>query len=250
MAVCWQWRLGMSQEIEQLVAELQQHVKNTASRYGGIHKRGVLTHPIPFFGDLATASVVTVGVNPSATEFNTGRWPSALAPAELTERLLRYFQREPHPWFERWETALRTIGVSYRQDAAHVDISPRATVSEAVRVDPRAWEQMLTDDLPWMVRFIAAAPRVRLIMMAGAATSALYVNEFVAKKLPLELARLEGSLSRPAGRAKVRHHEIVIGTRRIPVWFCSSSPSDRSNPELLLGRVREHATALQAHLRA
>jgi hypothetical protein len=238
----------MSNELVELMTEVVRHVQDTDSIITANRKRRVSTYPIPFFGDLPNASVVTVGVNPAATEFADGRWPAGLDAASLTERLVNYFDRPPHSWFAAWEEALQLFGGSYRKNAAHVDVSPRATISAAAAPDTAAFERMLAIDLPWMVRFLETAPKLRLLMMAGSTSSAHYLNEFIAKNLDSQLGHLEGSLKRPLGRGKVKHHVLAIGPRRIPVYFCGSSPSDRRNRGLLRERIQEDASLLRRWL--
>lgn len=233
-------------ELVQAVMDCQDHVKRTASRFAPNNKPTVVTHPIPFFGDILNARVITVGVNPSATEFNGRGWPAAMSAEALTERLLGYFSRSPHPWFDRWEAVLANIERSYRRDAAHVDLSPRATVSQAAAPSPTLFSEMLAADVGQMLRILSLAPNVGVLLMAGAATNALYVNEFVARNVPRPY-RLDGTLTRPAGPGKVLWHDLVLQRRRLPVYFCSSSPSDRRNPDILRQRVaRDRDRILEA----
>jgi len=71
----------------------------------------VHVHPIPFFGDLINAEVVTIAVNPSSTEFAPWRnWGTTrLSATDLASRLIGYFkstQPRPHAWFCEVEEAL------------------------------------------------------------------------------------------------------------------------------------------------
>jgi hypothetical protein len=92
-----------------------------------------LRKPIPFFGRLDTAIVLTVGVNPSADEFRADRatiWRGVTSSADLLNRLTSYFESAPHPWFGPWRSALNLLGVAYENGtAAHLDLSARATIS-------------------------------------------------------------------------------------------------------------------------
>jgi hypothetical protein len=84
--------------------------------------------PIPFFGRLDRARVLTVGLNPSNGESRAGDWPREITASALDEKLLAYFEPgigTPYVWFETWERALESAGVSYADgSAAHVDLSP------------------------------------------------------------------------------------------------------------------------------
>jgi len=93
-------------------------------------------HPIPFFGDIRRAEVLTLALNPARTEFEHGRYwlpnkddPSLVAPV-LTTRLLHYFDLPvpaPHEWFRTFEDTLHLLGCSYRTNAAHIDVHPLPT---------------------------------------------------------------------------------------------------------------------------
>jgi hypothetical protein len=89
-------------------------------------------YPIPFFGDIRRAKILTVSLNPSWTEFRPARqWLANLDAPALTTRLLHYFDLpfpRCHTWFAQWEKALLYLGCSYEQDAAHVDLSPCPTL--------------------------------------------------------------------------------------------------------------------------
>lgn len=93
-------------------------------------------YPIPFFGDIRRAEVITVALNPAHNEFGTDRlWPvgqgnGSLTPAGLTNRLLCYFHLpriSRHNWFNTCEGGLQAAGVSYKRNAAHIDIHPHPT---------------------------------------------------------------------------------------------------------------------------
>ena len=93
-------------------------------------------YPIPFFGDIRRAEVVTLALNPSCTEFVDGRnWlpnvhpPSTTAPS-LATRLVHYFDLPapgPHRWFDECEKALLYLGCSYEANAVHLDLHPLPT---------------------------------------------------------------------------------------------------------------------------
>src|SRR5439155_16863760 len=87
---------------------------------------GLNSYPIPFFGDIRRAEIVTVALNPAQNEFETGRqWPTNLDATSLTTRLLHYFdlpEPEPHPWFGDLEKALLYIECSYWRNSVHVDL--------------------------------------------------------------------------------------------------------------------------------
>jgi len=88
-------------------------------------------NPIPFFGDLENAEILTLAVNPSPSEFEEARcWKPEMEAKELSFRLVNYFRvwNPPHHgWFAPLETILRQNNCSYLSNTAHIDLSPRAT---------------------------------------------------------------------------------------------------------------------------
>lgn len=227
------------------VDSLVRYVADTDHRWARNFKPGVNTHPIPFFGDITNAEIITIGLNPSATEFEGRGWPDHLTAVELSDRLLNYFKSNPHRWFDGWEAALGTLGASYYRNAAHLDLSPRATSSAGDVPDRELFEEMLSADLPWMMRFFEFAPAARLVLLAGTASKKYYLNEFIQRELHPGSGRLDGMAIRPPGSGKVLRHTFVFDGRRLPVWFCSSGPSDRRQPGLLLERMAGHANWLR-----
>ncbi len=88
-------------------------------------------YPLPFFGDIRRAEVLSLALNPSHLEFtDTRRWPRrvtpmALSAEELTTRLLHYYdlpEPQPHPWFKRVTEMLLCVQCAYIRNAAHVDL--------------------------------------------------------------------------------------------------------------------------------
>lgn len=236
--------------MERLIAELYGHIDATEARFASLARPGVRAHPVPYFGDIAAAQVITVGVNPSAEEFVGGHWPRERpAPAALRERLDRYFERAPHPWFGVWGAALAHLGVSYRSGAAHLDLSPRATLGfQAFRGEPARRDlfiEMVRGDLPWFGRLLAEqCPAVRLVLFAGGVGN-IYMDEFVARWLTGP-ARLEFPEGRPrGGEAPVRWPSIRVGARRVPSFFCGVSPSSGPRAGLLVERVAQHRDRLR-----
>lgn len=236
--------------MDRLIAELYHHVDATEARFASLARPGVRVHPVPYFGRLAAAQVITVGVNPSAEEFVDGHWPRERpTSAALRERLDRYFERAPHPWFGVWGAALAHLGVSYLSGAAHLDLSPRATLGfQAFRGDPVRRDlflDMVRGDLPWFARLLGEhCPAVRLVLLAGGVGN-IYMDEFVARWLAGP-ARLEFPEGRPrGGEAPVRWPSVRLGVRRVPAFFCGVSPSSGPRAGLLVERVAQHRDRLR-----
>jgi phosphoglycolate phosphatase-like HAD superfamily hydrolase len=123
--------LTLSSALVNFVQQLQAEENHIREQYGAILRPNIPLHPIPFFGVIENARVVTVGLNPSSTEFiEAGRWPTTLTPCELAQRLVRYFREPeitPHYWFAELQWSLEILHCPYHFAAAHVDASPWTT---------------------------------------------------------------------------------------------------------------------------
>ena len=88
-------------------------------------------YPIPFFGDIRKATVLTVALNPAWTEFRESRhWLPKFDAHALATRLLLYFDLPtpaPHRWFRDRQAALAVLECSYGTNAAHIDLHPLPT---------------------------------------------------------------------------------------------------------------------------
>lgn len=218
----------------ELVTRTSLHVTNTAERYDALMPSDRPPYPIPFFGRLATARILTLGLNPSAKEFATSRlWPTQMQADTLAERLVGYFDSNdppPHQWFKEWSNALEGIGSSYRTNAAHIDLSPRATRSASqFRREPlkSVFLDMLRNDSLIWIAALRAAPEAVCILAAGSASNKHYINEFIRDELrEVELA---GEWRRGRGSGQSALHTLLLpGGREIPLFFCSTGPSARN----------------------
>ena len=201
---------------------------------------------IPFFGRLREAQVLTVGLNPSYGEFNGSRWTHVRSASEAVNRLLDYFVGtiKPHMWFSTWEQALNALDASYygkrRYLAAHVDIWPRATGSPS-EFPKEQLEECIAAELPTFLSTLEQARGASLILMSGSVTADYYLNQFLQDYLPKDQGELELSFNPRAqqGPGKTVFHRLRLASRTLPVFFCSTSPSDDQNRAVLVEKVRE-----------
>ena len=126
--------LTLNSELVGLVRELQENEIAIREHYRTILCPEVPwpLHPIPFFGVIDKARVITVGLNPSPTEFmEPNRWPPIYTPHNLTRRLVDYFRlphTTPHHWFADLQWSLeKALHCPYSFAAAHIDVSPWTT---------------------------------------------------------------------------------------------------------------------------
>jgi hypothetical protein len=238
----------------QWVRQVNKRVMRTDERYRSLYRPGLAVLPVPMFGRLEEAQVLTLGVNPSCGEFYDDRWAGVRTVAQQADKLTRYFENVdglPHPWFQKWESALEEIDASYRPGkkylAAHIDLSPRAT-RPMRQVDQKLLLSMVVEDLGHCVDALNRAKKLRLLLIAGSVTGRYYINEFLQERLPVHGMALEGRFLRldHPGKGKVFHHSLVIAGRKVPVFFCSSSPS--SGQSLLKSRVWTHRDRLKRAL--
>lgn len=243
--------MSSTEMLQTYLGHLHSGLAVSAARYAGLTRAGVLTHPIPFFGNVETATVITIGVNPSAGEFVGRDWPATITTAALACRLLRYFvdaPAPPHPWFETWSRALAVVGSSYRTAAAHVDLSPRATAAMGAVTDWKLFLDMVEEDVQWFFRLLPLCGRAKVLLAAGCVTKRWYINDFIKRVAPLRGFRLEGRPG-PSGSARIGVHRLVGPGVDLPLFFCSVSPSARRK-ELLVQRVNEHQSTIRQWLQA
>jgi hypothetical protein len=181
-----------SSELTSLVSEIIESVKKTDSLYQELYGYNAVNYPIPFFGDLENAKILTLAVNPSATEFHEDRdWKREMNAAQISQRLTTYFRRwnpPAHAWFTPLETNLRRGGHSYLFDTAHIDLSPRATrgMSE-FKNNPGQFLNMVQRDaqvwLPKILRLAKNAKEVRFYFKIVAQGEWPWLDDYIRENL-------------------------------------------------------------------
>jgi hypothetical protein len=224
-------------------------------KYESLFAGGKEKPPIFFFGNPEGAIVATIGINPSATEFEPTRgWTAQYFKQNpLLLRCSNYFDSplgiQPHEWFDVWKTFLTTVGCSYVQTprAVHLDFSPRATFSMgALQKQSKEAERLFLDlilaDLKYLVEQIRAYTSIKYLYLAGSVTKRYYAIDLLkreASRLGIELEEVVPFQS--AGPGSYGLYNLDVGdnrTRRL--FFCSTSPSSRTNirPHPLITRAK------------
>jgi hypothetical protein len=183
-------------ELTHYLSDVVTDVERTAQNAAPFARLGVTTHPIPFFGDATAATVLTVGVNPSAGEFVGRSWPDHISVGELEARLVGYFNRSdvpPHRWFSTWSEALNNLGASYQTGAAHLDLSARPTVAMGSIADWRAFVRLVEGDARWFFKLLPLCKNAKVLLMAGCVTKRWYMHDFIARVAPCYEYNLTGS---------------------------------------------------------
>jgi hypothetical protein len=235
----------MAMEVKQYLSAVVDDMAATASKYAGLMEPDRVVIPIPFFGQVDRAHVLTVGVNPSAREFKERGWPNTVDTTYLANRLLHYFENPeilPHPWFHAWSNALRCLGVAYESGtAAHIDVSPRATIAMS-KVDPDEFLYMATHDVKWLFELLGMLTHVRLVLIAGCVTKKLYLNQFLRDCAGVHGWTVLGEAEQ-AGKGRVGYHAFTRQGKTLPSFFCSVSPSG-NDVSILADRISEHSGQL------
>jgi hypothetical protein len=234
-----------SSKLIELVAEIQKQVENTNSTYAKNLVSNLVTHPIPFFGKLQEAEILTVGLNPSPREFYNARWPDCkIDPKYLASELYNYFQNDDRrwlPWFEKWATATLQLETNLQYKSgrvAHIDLSPRATEVMSRVPEVEIFAKMIREDLIWFPALIECAKSAKILLIAGAVNREEYLIEFLAKhgrEDRITVVRKDNGTSRSLG-----FYELHFGSHSLPVFFSGSSPSARDNGAKLTRNILTH----------
>jgi hypothetical protein len=121
--------------LKQLVEGLQRHTDEIRARLGDLLLPDVPLLPVPFFGNIEAARVLTIGLNPAITEFAPHRDWAPLDARNLAFRLVNYFRLAgiryppPHSWFSEIIEFLYIAGCPHRIGFAHVDLCPWTSVA-------------------------------------------------------------------------------------------------------------------------
>lgn len=171
---------SMARLLELLVSQSRE---STVIRWAG---------PVPFFGELSSARVATVGINPSNLEFVTNRgaeldeeerrlhtlsslgiatWDAAEGAhvCELIRNCENYFTRNPYRrWFDVLERSMAPSGFSYYPSAAnrmcHLDLVPFATSEKWSYLSPAYRRALVAQGREAMAEFIRDSPLQFLIL--------------------------------------------------------------------------------------
>ncbi len=182
-----------SHDLVDLVQEILADEPAIRAGYGPLINLDYPFLPVPFFGPLESAQVLTVALNPSVGEFfdwrRTGEdnWRNqpvgGVDAVQFSGRLNRYFsdvQPPPHPWFGEYQAMVGMLQRGYQINAAHIDLSPwpvnSPTYLDGVK-DPILRRRLLnsfnslmeSDRNRWLVRLAGLAEQtVRLCIVIDA----------------------------------------------------------------------------------
>jgi len=203
------------------------------------------TYPNPFFGNIESAQILTVGVNPSDGESAPSResnWPADMTRDQPHERLKNYFvSRCPHHcWFDGWIESFRKLkpGFSYTDGSvAHKDLSPRVTIPMSRVRDKLIFQKMIGADIEFLFKILFESENIRLVMTGGKVLGDKYVAQWIRNCAPSPL------ILRPAGKGigATSLYQFSGLNREVWLFSCGVSPRFR---EQLLKNVSENRGAL------
>ncbi len=232
-----------------LVRHTLDRAAKTDPQFSANFKSGVPTQDSPFFGDLASAQVATIGVNPSWTEYQSIRWMGVQGPTQVANCLTSYFTAPPAQWhrfFQRWEMSLNQLGRSFTRDAVHIDLSPRPTIAMRHVPDPRAFERMLIDDSRWLILVLRRFPNIKAVLIAGSVSNRYYIDEFLVRLALIgSHFRLTQYSKLQPGRGGARIYRLHGRRIDVPVFFFGTSPS-APRWRRLEQAIKTHAPALRS----
>jgi hypothetical protein len=175
---CVESALCPSPELVRNVADIQNRSPQAKQDYSEILRKNVVFHPIPFFGNVSAARIITVGHNPSSGEFESWRcWPEKLDAQELASRLVGYFRHAhpcPHPWFAELQEAMSIVNCPYTLAAAHVDASPWPTLAPTTLLTRKnkrhllgLYNSMLNAEAQRLPSFLKKCKNLKLVIIIG-----------------------------------------------------------------------------------
>ena len=226
--------------MEELLKRLRYKGTSIKSNFPQLFYEEIPTIPIPFFGDVTKAKIITVGINPSSGELRKNNWNSAMNEKDINKKLINYFKDNPHEWFETWEKALKEINYSYYDGtAAHIDICPWATKPSS-STDQVLFEKLLIQSIPDFYQVLEQCVNLEFIVLAGSVTKKWYLNKFLFKHPFADNSLLmKPIIKKPS--PYTQEHILKIGDKKIKTFFCSVSPSARGNEkEKLILRIKEN----------
>ena len=233
-------------KVEDHLKKVTANMNETRHLYESLQPK---TEPIPFFGDIENAHILTVGVNPSSTAFDRIRGKpderDKIVADNLNSRLQNYFALYSHKWLDFWELALEPLGASYQAGsahlAAHLDLSPRATKSMS-STNRDTFLAMMKEDAKWFFELLPQCKSARVMLIAGSVTNRYRIDEFVeciAYRHGYKLDEPSAPRAEGIGFNRLSGHGVDI-----PMFFSSVSPSDKQRRLLLVDRIKEHKERL------
>jgi hypothetical protein len=212
-----------STSLKRLVAEMQKGANAAKARLGGLLIPRVPFHPIPFFGNIESAKVITIGLNPAITEFSKCReWGLSLNEEDLTVRLVNYFRLgsiqypPPHGWFNEIAEFLYIVECPQKIAAAHVDLCPWTSIAPSKQ--KKFWDFVDEQMERWLARTLVYAKQtVRLIVILESPNAGNFERTRQARAKQI----IQNSLDQWGGKIRIKKKDELVR------WGCEHKKSLR-----------------------
>ena len=223
--------------MEQFIEKLMNERLTVKTEFKDLFDSETPIVPIPFFGDITKAKIITIGANPSAAELKINSWSEDMSPNQIMNKLLGYFSENPHKWFDTWENALQKIGYSYKDGSvAHVDLCAWATMSLSKLDSLKKTDIVLAlfkRQINFFFQLLTDYTNPDLIIMAGTVTKKFYLNNFIYKHQTINnCCTLKGKPKIIYGGAFSNFHDFIIKEKSLRTLFLSVSPSARGQNKM------------------
>ena len=221
-----------------LLRDVLDHVEKKPELTGVNQSPHKIVYPIPFFGNIESTTILTIGVNPSDGEFappRTQYWPANLSLDQLHERLKNYFTGNcpPYYWFDAWIESFKQLDLQYSYKngtAAHTDLSPRITIpmrNIQNTTSVTIFQQMIKSDIKFLFEAIAGNHNLKLILTGGRVLGQDYIAQWIGRFAPEPIIfQYEGN-----GLGQTSFYRINGLGRE--VWLFSSSVGPASSQKLI-----------------
>lgn len=222
--------------------------------------------PVVAFGDPVSARVVTLGINPSSSEFRDAsgamlaggdRRLATLGSlglqrydqitddhaAAIVDDCASYFARRPYRWFDTLDEILqRGLGASYRErSACHLDLVQWATSPLWGELEADVQDELLRADLPFLKRQLRETPFEVVLVNGRSVMSAIERTGIV------RWERVETLERPPTASVSIGH----AGSTRFVGWTCNLQSQHGARVHIgelatLAGRYRTSRPARRA----
>nr|WP_318660711.1 hypothetical protein [uncultured Treponema sp.] len=213
-------------------------------KFAELFDKNIPLVPIPFFGNISSAKIITIGANPSSTELKRNFWSEKISSNKILDRLLNYFDYSPHEWFDTYEQGLMKIGYSYHDGtAAHIDLCPWATYSlrniENKKMTNKVIELFKQSKYSFqelMINHISA----NFTLMAGSVTKKYYIDKFVTDFVNKDKIELINKNQIKTDSPFVSNYIFKINGKCLKTLFISASPSYKKCKNSLIELIEEN----------
>ena len=130
---------------------------------------------------------------------------------------------------------LAPLGYGYTRNAAHLDVSPRATASMSAAPDQTSFARMLDADVRWLFRLLPLCSGARVMFVGGSVSKRDNLFEFLRRVAPAAGFRLEptGFATDDTRRQAPRFLRLTGPGVNLSVFSIGNSPSSRNAGAML-----------------